>query len=159
MTPAHVLERVEHGVARDAERAQEVTDTPGDLGHREQDVLGREVVVVEPSPLAVGSLEELVRLGRQLRLLRRRPIDLGDACQRLVDAVAHHLGRHAHALEHRQDDALGLAHQRREQVLGRDLAVVPLACQRLGRAEGLAGLAGELVGVEGHGPSSVRCRS
>ena len=44
----------------------------------------------------------------------------------------------------------GWLDQRREQVLGRDLGVVQLARQGLGGAERLAGLAGQLVGVERH---------
>ena len=41
----------------DAEAAQEVADAAGDLGHREQDVLGGEVVVAEVGALGVGGLE------------------------------------------------------------------------------------------------------
>ena len=100
--------------------------------------------------MRVGRLEHLVRLGAELRLLGGLAVDLGDAGEGLVDPVAHDLGRHADPLEDRQHHALGLAHEGREQVLGRHLGVVGLARERLGGAEGLAGLAGQLVGVERH---------
>ena len=53
-----------------------------------------------------------------------------------------------------QHDALGLAGERGEQVLGGDLRVVELAGEGLGGAQRLARLAGQLVGVERHGATS-----
>ena len=126
---------------------------PGDLGHREQDVLGGEVVVAEVGALGVGRLEHA---GRRRATScgaagpsRRRP--WGSLASAASTAVADRLRRDAHPLEDRQHHALGLADQRREQVLGRDLGVVALARERLGGTQGLAGLAGELVGIERHG--------
>ena len=83
VTAAHVGERVEHGVVGDAQPAEEVADPTGDLAHREQHVLGGEVVVAEVLALRVGRLEHLVRGGRELGLLRglavglREPGELG----------------------------------------------------------------------------------
>ena len=57
VTAADLLERVEHRVVRDAEAAEEVADAAGDLAHREEQVLGGEVVVAEVGPLGVGRLE------------------------------------------------------------------------------------------------------
>ncbi len=47
MRTAHLAQRVEHRVVVDADAAEKVADPAGHLGHREQDVLGREVVVVQ----------------------------------------------------------------------------------------------------------------
>ena len=60
--PAHLLQRAEDGVVADAEAAQEVADAAGDLAHREEQVLGGEVVVAEVAALGVGRLEHLVRV-------------------------------------------------------------------------------------------------
>jgi hypothetical protein len=79
---AHVLEGGEHGVVGDAETAQQVTDSAGDLGHGEQDVLGRQVVVVEAGALLVSRLEDPVRLRRQLRLLGGLAVHLTSAASR-----------------------------------------------------------------------------
>ena len=70
--PAHLLQRVEHGVVGDAHAAQQVADAAGHVGHREQHVLGREVLVVELGALLVGVLEQAERLGRELRVAHRR---------------------------------------------------------------------------------------
>ena len=135
---------------RDADGAQQVAHAAGELAHREQHVLGGQVVVAEVGALAVGRLEHLVGVGRELGGLRGLPVHLRERAERLVDPVAHGLRRDAEPLEHREHDALGLAEQRREQVLGRHLAVVALPRERLGGLEGLPGLAGELVRVECH---------
>ena len=113
-------------------------------------MLGGEVVVAEVGALRVGRLEHLVGLGAERRVLGGLAVDLGLAGERLVDAVADDLRRDADPLEDRQHHALGLAHQGGEQVLGGDLGVVLVARQGLRGGEGLSGLAGQLVGVEGH---------
>ena len=61
VAPAHLLERAEQRLVGDAEPAQEVADAADDLAHREEDVLGGEVVVAEVAALAVGRLEHLDR--------------------------------------------------------------------------------------------------
>jgi len=147
---AHLLERAEHGFVGDTESAEEIADATGHARHRQEEVLGGEVVVAEVGALGVGGLEHLIGVRRELGLLGGLPVDLGQTGQGLVRAVADRLGGHADPLEHRQHDALGLADQRGEQVLGCDLRVVPFAGERLRGAERLAGLAGQLVGVERH---------
>ena len=154
VTPAHLLERAEQRVVRDAERAEEIADAAGDFAHREQDVLGGEVVVAEVGPLRIGRLEHLEGVGRQLRLLGGLAVDLGELRQLLVDPVAHDPCGHAETLEYGKHHTLGLRHQCRKHVRGRDLGVVLLARQGLGGAERLTGLARELVGVERHASTS-----
>ena len=85
---AHVLERAEQRVVADTRGAQQVADTAGELAHREQHVLGREVVVAEVGALAVGRLEHLVGVGRELGGLRGLPVHLRQRADRLVDPVA-----------------------------------------------------------------------
>ena len=89
---AHFLQRAEHRVVGDAEPAEQVADAAGDLGHREEQVLGGEVVVAEVGALAVGGFEHRVRVGGQLRLLGGLAVHLGQAGERLLDPVAHDLG-------------------------------------------------------------------
>ena len=55
------------------------------------------------------------------------------------------------SLEHGEHHALGLAHERGEEMLRRDLGVVAVTGQRLAGGQRLLGLAGESVGVERHG--------
>ena len=108
--------------------AQEVADAAGHLGHREQHVLGREVVVVElprarcRRPRAGGTPR-----ARAARRCAVCAVDLRAGRPRASStAVAHRLrGRRRSARARRQHDALGLAEQRREQVLGRDLRWLP----------------------------------
>ena len=147
---AHRLQRLEDGVVGDAEPAEQIADAAGDLGHREEDVLGGEVVVAQVRALRVGALEDAESVARHARLLRGLPVHVGLALQRLVDPVADGLGRDTQSLQHRQHDALGLAEKGGEEVLGRDLGVVLLAGQCLGGTDRLTGLAGELVRVERH---------
>ena len=64
---AHLLQRVEHRLGGDAQAAEQVADPAGDLRHREQQVLGGEVVVAEVPALLVGRLEQLVGVRRDLR--------------------------------------------------------------------------------------------
>ena len=68
--------------------------------HREQQVLGREVVVAEVGALRVGRLEHPERVGCELGLLRwsgRTPVGNGRAPPRCVRAPP---GRHAEPFEH-----------------------------------------------------------
>ena len=145
-----LLQRGEHGVVGDAHAAEEVADAAGHLAHRQEQVLGGQVVVGERGALGVGRLEDAVPLGRELGLLGRLAVDLGQRRQGVVDPGAQRGARHADPLQHREDHALRLCHQRGEEVLGGDLRVALLARERLGGAERLARLAGQLVGVERH---------
>ena len=153
VAPTHVLQRREHRLVGDAEAAEQIADSADDLRHREQQVLGREVVVAEVDALRVSTFEHPVRVGRQLRL-RGLPVDLGKAAQCFLGAVAHDLGRDPESLQHREDHALRLRHQRGQEVLGRDLRVVVVARERLRGAERLSGLPGELVGIDRHARTS-----
>ena len=149
---AHALQRVEHRVVGDADAAEEVADAAGDLGHREQDVLGREVLVVEGRALARRRPRARgTRSAARLRLADGRAADPRPLRQRLVEPGAQ---RCRASTPMRSSTPLttpsGWSTQRPQQVLGRDLGVALLARRGLGGAEGLGGLAGEPVGVERH---------
>ena len=117
------------------------------VGEREQEVLGGEVLVGELRPLLVGGVEDLLQLAAHARLAA---VGLGQLADGLVGGVAHASGARPTALEDRQDDALLLAQERRQQVVGGDLGVV-LGLGRVdGAADRLLGLLGPAVRVEGH---------
>ena len=143
---AHALQRLEHGVVGDARSAQQVADTAGDLGHREQEVLGREVFVVERDALVVGGFEEAERVGRERRLTDGRAAHARPLRERARRGAASSV---AGATPMRSStplhDPFGRRDERAQQVLGRDLGVALLARGGLRRAEGLGGLAGETV--------------
>ena len=104
--------------------AQQVADAAGHVGHREQEVLGRQVLVVELLAFLVGGLEDAERARRESCASRTvAPLTCGSLAERFVDAGAHRAEVDADAFEHAGDDAFGLVEQRAQQVLGRDLGV------------------------------------
>src|SRR5439155_7652172 len=119
--------------------------------HREQQVAGGEVLVVELLALLVGRLQHAERAGRQTRVANGRAADLRQLRELVVDTVPHRVEVDADALEHAGDDALGLVEEGAQQVFRRDLGVAGVAAGRLRGADCLLRLARELVGVERHG--------
>ena len=110
---AHRLQRVEERRRR--------SDADADVGQRQRGgVLGGEIVVAEVLAGAVGRLEGPRRCRARAGLLGAA-VDLGLAGEGLVDPVDERCGGDAHAFQDGQDDALGLAEQGGEQVLGLDL--------------------------------------
>ena len=134
---AHVLHGGEHVVAGDAEA----------VGQRQQQVLGRQVLVGELGAGRVGGVDDLVELAGQPGLAAVGAWQLG---QRLVDLVAQRQRLLAEPLEHGQHDALALAEQGGEQVVGGDLGVRGLLGRVDGRAEGLLDLERPAVRIERH---------
>ncbi len=90
---SHLLERAEDGVVGDPEAAEQVADAAGHLAHREEQVLGGQVVVAQVRALGVGRFEHRVGPLRELGLLGGLAVDLGHLCERVVDPVAHGLAR------------------------------------------------------------------
>ena len=99
------------------------------VGQRQQEVLGGEVLVVEVGALRVGRVEHLLELAADAGLAA---VGLGQLADGVVGGVPHRERGQADALEDRQDDALLLAQQRGEQVVGGDLGVA----LGLGRLDG-----------------------
>ncbi len=117
------------------------------VGQGEQQVLGRQVLVVQLGAGRVGVVEHPVEVTGQPRLAAVGVRQLGE---RLVHLVAQGQRRLAEPLEDRQDDALVLAQQGEQQVVGRDLGVGGGLGGIDGRVEGLLDLQGPAVGVERH---------
>ncbi len=125
LTSAHLGERRQHAVAREAGLLQDARRARVDLEQRQQQVLGRDVLVGERLGLFARRVQH--RAGG-----RRDPhvgglalrVHLGDAVERLVDLVAHRLRRDADLVQQRVDDALGIGEQREQHVLGLDRLVV-----------------------------------
>ena len=148
---AHLLQRVEHRVGGDAEAAQQVADAARHLRHREQHVLGREVVVAEVAPLLVGRLEQPVRVLGDLGRRGGLAVDLGQLAPSAASTASCTLfGATPTRSSTRTTTPSGWPIERVEQVLRSHLAVVLVAREGLGGTDGLLALAGELVGVERH---------
>jgi hypothetical protein len=118
---------------------------------REQQVLGRDVLVGEPFRLGRGG-------GQQARRRRREPHlgateHLGEPVESLVRAIPHGLRRDTDLVQQRIHDPLGIGQQREEHVLGLDRLVVPRERLLMGALEGRAGLDGQLAGVHRSLPS------
>ena len=128
--PRTCLQRVEHRVVRDAHAAQQVADAAGHVGHREQHVLGREVLVVELGALLVGLLQQAERLGRELRVAHGRAAHLRLLLELVVDAAPQRVEVDADPFDHAGDDAFGLVEQRAQEVQRRDLGVARCRARR-----------------------------
>ena len=134
---ADVLHRRQHLLTGDAEP----------VGQRKQQVLGGHVLVGQLGAGGVGVVDDLAELARQAGLAA---IGAGQLGQGLVDLVAQRQGLLAQPLQHGQDDALALAEERGQQVVGGDLGVGGLLGRVDGRAEGLLDLERPAVGIEHH---------
>ena len=150
MRTAHLLQRVEHGVVSNAEGTQQVADTTRDVRHAEQQVLGREELVVELCAFLVGFFEEPEGFGCERGVAHRCAGDPWLASEFLVDAPAHGRDVDADALHDAADDALGLVEQTPQHVQRRHLRVAGHARRSLRGRQRVLGLAGELVGIERH---------
>jgi hypothetical protein len=125
---AHVLEPREQLVA-------------GDDVEREQQVLGRDVLVLELPHLVLGAVEHARERGADLRLLRpsahdRQPLDL--AHRLLLDCASALVEERARQV---------LAEQCEQQVVGRDLRVAAAARELLGGGDRLLRLERQTVEV------------
>ena len=126
--------------------AQALQHAGGDalaLAHQaEQQVLGADVVVAQPPRLVDGQLDHALGARRQADLADDRPVAAtDDELDRGAD-----LGQlDVHVLEHARGDALALAHQAEQQVLGADVVVVEALGLVLRQGEDLARSVCELV--------------
>ena len=107
------------------------------LAHEpEQDVLGADVVVAERERLAECELEDLLRARRERDLTGRDLVTLADDAS---DLRAHLFHRDVELLEHPRGEALLLAQQPEQDVLGADVVVLECACLVLGEDDNLPG--------------------
>ena len=111
------------------------------LAHEaEQDVLGADVVVAEGERLAQRELEHLLRARRERDLAGRDLVALADDPR---DLRAHLLHRDVEGLEHARREALFLAQQPEQDVLGADVVVLERPGLVLGEDDDLASPFGE----------------
>ena len=113
------------------------------LAHEaQQQVLGADVVVAQPARLVDGELDDPLRPRRQADLADDRPVAApDDELDRRPD-----LGQlDVHVLEHARGDALALAHEAEQQVLGADVVVVEPLRFVLRKRQDLARAIRELV--------------
>ena len=119
-------------------------DARGDalvLAHEpEQDVLGADVVVAERERLAQRQLEDLLGARRERDLPRRHLVALADDAG---DLRAHLLDRDVERLEHARGEALLLAQEPEQDVLGADVVVLERPGLVLGEDDDLASPFGE----------------
>ncbi len=123
---------------------EDVGDARALVGQRQEDVLGRDVLVAELGHLALGLLEDADqrRGGSRLRLLaahRRQGVG------RLVRLRPDRGQVGAELLQDRHDQPVGLVEQGDQQVGRGDLGVAPLRGELLRRGDGFLGLDGEPV--------------
>ena len=134
----HLDQRFQDRVPRDAAGLQQRRHRPGHLGEREQDVLGRDVVVLQRPRLLLGAFEDAHerrrRGGGNASATRVR---LRDAVDQLVDLVAQRTGGRAEPLHEREYHTLRIGEQAVDQMLGLDRLLVARRRQRLRRGDRL----------------------
>ncbi len=117
----------------------------------EDQVLDRDVLVLEPLRLVLGVGQDLLQpLGDvDLARLGTGTADRRASLELLLEAGGQRGGVHVHAREQAGDQPLGLLEQGEQQVLGGDLLMA--VAQRLGlrRLERLLGLVGQLAQIHG----------
>ena len=143
---ADVLQRLPDPLRRRARRAERLAGAGLLLRRREQEVLGRDVLVLELLRLVLGAIEELREPVREVGL---RAGDLRDAAQLVLDARRDERRLRADLVEDRAGDPLLLREEREHEVLDLDRLVVAAARLRLGARQRLLGLHRELFRSHG----------
>jgi hypothetical protein len=155
----HLGEDLEEALARDTVLAQGAACAGPRSGvdHREEDVLDRHVVVLEPLGLLLGGVEDLVERTRDVDLpgSRAGAADPRPGLEVALQRGAHGAGVDLEPREQTRDQAIGVVEQPEQQVLGVDLRV-PEA-QRLGLrvVQGLLGLLREPVRIHVDSPHAA----
>ena len=146
MRAAHGLERLEQRVVRRARRVEQSLAL-GTLGvrQREQQMLGRHVLVAELLRFVFGAIEDLVQLARGGGLSVAL---LGIAVDLARDLLAQLRDAGAELLEDGNDDALVLLEEGGEQMEVEDDRIAVLASDADGVVERFAGFDGESIGVD-----------
>ena len=126
--------------------AEGLEDAGGDplaLAHEAQEeMLGADVVVAQPTRLVDGQLDHTLRAGREADLADDGTIAAADD---ELDRGSDLRQLDVHVLEHARGDALALANEAEEQVLRADVVVVEPLRLVLCEGEHLARAVGELV--------------
>ena len=147
MRAADLGDRLAQLLLGGAGAAQEVARPSAEAGEAEQQVLGGDVLVAELAHLDLGRADDAEQLGGGRGLLgggeRGERVDGG------VDLDAQGGPGDPELAQDAGDHGVVLAEQDREQVLGRGLRVLARGGQGNGGLDGLLGLDGEAVGVQG----------
>ena len=140
LAAAHALERLEQGLATGGMALEQRLALAADLGDREEEVLGRDVLVTEALRLAFGAFDDApgARIHRQ-----RAALDPGPPGEDGRELAAEAGQVHAEAAQGLGRDAVVRLDERGQDVLGvEDRALEPLG-GGLGGDDGLLGLLGE----------------
>ena len=141
------LDRLDDVLLARAVAAQRLAGGGLVVGEREQQVLGRDVLVLELAPARARRRAGRRRARGASGRLGGRALDGRELVERGVDVVADGLRAGAELVEDRDDDAVLLLEQDGEQVLGRGLGVVARGGERAGGLERGAGLGREAIDV------------
>src|SRR5256885_17079928 len=126
---AHLGERLENLLARDAGPLQNAGALAVRLvDDREQQVLGREVLVLEPFHFRRGRVEQPAKARSEIGL---RPVDLRQLIELGLDVGRDTSRVDADLLHDGRNGSVGLLEQREEQVLRRDFLVLGVLSKRL----------------------------
>ena len=129
---AHGLQDLQNLLIGDRIELQYVLSLRVDLRQRQEQVFGRDELILHRVGFALGGFEHAVQLGAELR---RRPAgDFGEMAQFGLDDALQLAAVDADAVEDRADDAIGFHYQRRQQVQRVDLRVAAVGRQFLRRA-------------------------
>ena len=152
---AHVDQRTVEAVLRDAGLPQDAArGAVGLVGDRDEQVLGRAVVVLEPLHLIPGRVEDGLEPGAHV--LPARAADLREAANLGLDVPPDRVRTGAELRQQGADDAVLLLDEREQEVLGLELLVAFTVRQRLRGLDRLLRLDGELVEAKRcHGASAA----
>ncbi len=147
LAAADLLQRLEHLLFGDPQGAEQGLRPALDLHQSQQEVLDRDVLVLESLGFGRGGIEHLVQLGAEGLLAAT---DLGQRIESFLGGLED-LGRiDAQLAEERTDHLLVGVQQGRQQVHRLQSLMPALAGQRLGLLHRLLALQGELVESESH---------
>jgi hypothetical protein len=119
---------------------QQVGDARVAVGQRQQEMLGRDVLVRERGHLLLGALQRAHELLRGPDLGLVGAADRRQRRDRLLDRGAQRGQVRPDFLDHGRDEAVLLIQQRRQQVNGRNLGVARFGRDSLRGCNGLLGL-------------------
>ena len=148
---AHLGERLEQLLVGGADAAQRLAGLAGMVGEREQQVLGRDVLVLQLAHLRLGVAQDLDELGRAAgRLGARGALELRQRVERLRRCVWRTAAGSTPSLRSTGTTMPAvLLEQDREQVLGHRLRVAALVGQPLRGLQRLLGLDRKTVWLHG----------
>jgi hypothetical protein len=146
LVAAHHRQRFEDLVLRRAEPLQQLRGggAPGLRGERHQEMLGADVLVLQPLRFRLGGVGDQFDSRREPQV---GAVRLGRRCEQRPRVPRHGGGIEIELAQHRGDNPALLLDERDEQVLGRDLRVAQLTGKILRADDGFLRLFGEFVDV------------